>query len=259
MIVLTVLFSVSMPVNAQTILIEIMKLTNLDIIETNWLTDKLINLTYWPAFLLTFEEVGYDTTNFIIELGPLLYIILASALYAIVKSLLTYLLRNSQSKNCLVQRIQKKLNYRGAIIRFFIEGCIELGLIAMICVIRLDYKNWTTWQDSLSTICAFLTLIALFFAPIKLGLVANNLVVTKQEIEAKSINSKAPVDIILTEAESPYAPFFRIYKRKERKQLWYTVLFFYRRFCMILVITILPFNKNTQIISQHVSTVFILC
>ena len=85
MIVLMVLFNVSMPVNAYSILIEIMKITNLDVIDTNWLLDKLINLTYMPTFSLKFEEAGYDTTNFLIELGPLLFFILASLLAVSLK------------------------------------------------------------------------------------------------------------------------------------------------------------------------------
>lgn len=47
MIVLMVLFNVSMPVNAYSILIEIMKITNLDVIDTNWLLDKLINKMFY--------------------------------------------------------------------------------------------------------------------------------------------------------------------------------------------------------------------
>ena len=85
MIVLMVLFNVAMPVNVYSILIEIMKLTNLDVIDTNWLLDKLINLTYLPTFSFRFEEAGYDTTNFLIELGPLLFLILASLIGVLIK------------------------------------------------------------------------------------------------------------------------------------------------------------------------------
>lgn len=145
MIVLTVLFNVSMPVNAYAILIEIMKITNLDVIDTSWLLDKLIELTETPSFNYKFLDAGYEMTTFFIELGPLLFLVLASAAYFAIRAPLSRLYRKSQSKNCCVQRMQKRVNYRGAIIRFLLEGCIELGLIAMICIICLGERNWSSW------------------------------------------------------------------------------------------------------------------
>ena len=99
----------------------------------------------------------------------------------------------------------------------------------------------------MSTVLAMLTLLALFIAPIKLGLVANQFVL------------KVPLNKNEAEVENPYAPFLKDYKRKEKKQLWYAVLFFCRRFCMILVITLLPINRNTQIVAQLWTTLFIMC
>ena len=106
MIVLMVLYSVLMPVNAYDIMIEIMRMTNLDIVETNWLMEMIINLTYLPSFMLQFEEVGYNTTTFLIELGPLFFLIVGSALYVLVKALLQCSVRKSESKNCVVRRIK---------------------------------------------------------------------------------------------------------------------------------------------------------
>ena len=241
MIVLMVLYSVLMPVNAYDIMIEIMRMTNLDIVETNWLMEMIINLTYLPSFMLQFEEVGYNTTTFLIELGPLFFLIVGSALYVLVKALLQCSVRKSESKNCVVRRIKQKSNYRAAIIRFFLEGCIELGLIAMISIVRLGKENWATWQDSLSTICGMFTLLALFFAPIKLGQVAGQYYqVKKPKIAGATTTSQ------VVEAENhPYAPFMKDFKRHEKKSLWYAVIFFYRRFCVLLVIVLLPINRNT--------------
>ena len=77
-----------MPTNAYDILIEIMRMTNGDVIETDWLVKKIINLTYLPSFNMLFDQVGYETTNFLIELGPLLFLIIGSAFYVLAKSLL---------------------------------------------------------------------------------------------------------------------------------------------------------------------------
>ena len=59
--------------------------------------------------------------------------------------------------------------------------------------------------------------------------------------------------------ESPYAAFMKDYRRKDKKSLWYAVIFFVRRFCMLLIIVLLPLNRNTQIMAQLWTTLFMLC
>lgn len=169
MIVLTVLFNLAMPVNAYTILIEIMKITNLDVIDTGEFLDMVISVTETPSFGFKFLEGGYDTTSYFIELGPLFFVIIGAFIYVVLKLLIMCLLRKKQPTNWFIRRVQRRENYRSAIVRFLIEGCVELSLISMMCLLSLGPVNWDRWQDRFSTVCAILTLIALFFAPIKLG------------------------------------------------------------------------------------------
>ena len=49
------------------------------------------------------------------------------------------------------------------------------------------------------------------------------------------------------------------FRRKEKKSLWYAMIFFYRRFCMLIIIVLLPFHRNIQIVAQLWTTLFMLC
>ena len=81
MIVLTVLFAVEMPLNAEEILIAILGFTNLDLIETEWLTSFIFNFEESEPFNDRFSEAGYQTSNFIIELGLIFFIAVAFLIF----------------------------------------------------------------------------------------------------------------------------------------------------------------------------------
>ena len=91
-------------------------------------------------FNLVFQEVGYDTTNFLIELGPLFFIILGSIFFYLALALLRRLIKK-RGDNCVTRRIRKKINYHVIVIRFMLESCIELMIIAMICVLKVSTSN----------------------------------------------------------------------------------------------------------------------
>ena len=88
-------------------------------------------------FNLVFQEVGYDTTNFLIELGPLFFIILGSIFFYLTLALLRRLIKK-RGDNCVTRRIRKKINFHVIAIRFVLESCIELMIIAMICVLKVS-------------------------------------------------------------------------------------------------------------------------
>ena len=138
MIMFTVLFSVNFPLNASKIMIAIMKLTNLDIIDT-----EAILTTMWGFKIETdpispiFEEAGYESSNFIIELGPIFLIICLSMLIFICKRLCTKVTENCR-ENCLTRRLRQRHNLVVIIVRFLIESCIEVGLVALISARMID-------------------------------------------------------------------------------------------------------------------------
>ena len=83
---LTVLFSVKMPVNCYQVMISIMKLTNLDIIPVEDLIQSFFNFQVDTSPLSdVFEEAGYESSNFLMELGALLVIMICSVLLYILR------------------------------------------------------------------------------------------------------------------------------------------------------------------------------
>ena len=116
----------------------------MDIIDVSWLLDKIIWLTELDTFNYTFKEVGYKTTNFIIELGVLFFIIVVFPIVILVRALLRRFVKNKKD-NCLTKRLRKSVNLRAIVLRFLLEGCIELGLVAMICVRSISKESFGTW------------------------------------------------------------------------------------------------------------------
>lgn len=66
-----------------------MKLTNLDIIRTENLLNSIFDFeNETPPYNKAFEEAGYESTNFIIELGPIFIIVCASLLFYLIRMIL---------------------------------------------------------------------------------------------------------------------------------------------------------------------------
>ena len=98
---------------------------------------SIVTLTKFEPFNGTFSEVGYKTTNFFIELGVLFFVILLFPMTLLLRRLLKWLLRN-RGENCFTKWLRKEYNHRNVTVRFLIEGCIELGLVTMICITRVS-------------------------------------------------------------------------------------------------------------------------
>ena len=80
MITLTALFSGNMPQNCKRIMLDIMKITNLDVIDCEEAVKAIFSFRAEPGPLNeNFEEAGYDTSNFLLGLGLLFFIIVTSA------------------------------------------------------------------------------------------------------------------------------------------------------------------------------------
>ena len=168
MIVFTVLFSVDFPLNAYKIMIAIMKLTNLDIIDTeNFLNSVFTFKVEAPSINAIFSEAGYESSNFIIELGPIFIIIFGSLCLYLCQLLLLLATRNCR-ENCLTRRLRKRISVSVIVVRFLIESCIEIGLVALIGIVMVEKQRFDYFQDGLSVVLAFIALICLGLAPIYL-------------------------------------------------------------------------------------------
>ena len=70
--------------------------------------------------------------------------------------------------NICTRKLRIRIGTLGIIIRFLIEACIEMGLVALIALIKLQSDRFSSFQDGLAIVLAVLALISLIFAPIYL-------------------------------------------------------------------------------------------
>ena len=113
-----------------------------------------------------------------------------------------------------------------AIIRFVLEGCMEMGLAAMITTTMLDKSSFAKPSDSFATVAAFVTLFALLCAPIYLS---------------------RKISIFLTGGETQRNKYKQLFSnmKEDKFAMAFNVIFFCRRYFMILLLTLLPNNRNT--------------
>ena len=244
MIMFTVLFSISFPLNCSKIMIAIMKLTNLDVIDTETILNAIWTFKIEAAPIsAVFEEAGYQSSNFIIELGPLFFIISASILFYLAKLLLIYLLRDC-GKNCLTNRIRRRISLSVIVVRFLCESCIEVGLVALISARMFEKERFSFFQDGFAMILAFIAVVCLLITPFYLIHVGKKLLFRPA---------------ILTEDEKKdIQKLFEAYKPNDIKAVRFGAIFFFRRFFMLCVLIMLPSQRNVQIVAQLWSTLYLM-
>ena len=119
-------------------MIAIMKLTNLDVIETESFLDGIFTFkSEFEARNENFEDSGYESSNFIIELGPIFIILVAAALILGCRGCLEFSTRKCPD-NTFTSCVRFKTSGKVIVVRFLIESCIELGLVALIAVIMVS-------------------------------------------------------------------------------------------------------------------------
>ena len=123
--------------------------------------------------------------------------------------------------------------YRIIILRFMLESCIEIGLSAMICLLSIDSKTLSTVDEASSTIFAMISLVILLIAPFYM------LKISKQYLIDMDEHKEVP-----KEEPSPYSRIFEDYK-VNKQAVRYSVLFFTRRYSVLLVMILVPMNKMT--------------
>lgn len=242
-IVITYMFSILMPVNAELLLLSLMKLTNLDIISTEVAINWIFDFPHTDPLNERFNRAGYESSNFFIELGPFFFII--SVFFLIILPLrflmikaLTCLPDSSYIKRKLTRNVQIKMT----VLRFLLEGCIELGISYMLCVLQVKARNFEHFWEGFSTTSAILTLILSLATPVYLFFV-----VQKYHANPESEENK-----------KEFAQLFTHLKPKNKQALLVSVVFLARRMLMVFIITILPKARNVQINIMLVSALLVM-
>jgi hypothetical protein len=85
LIAMTCLFRIRLPANVMSVMIEILKLANFDLLRTGWLIDKIFKFSDTPSFSATFEEASYEGSNFILGIGSMFIAMVYYALFLCVR------------------------------------------------------------------------------------------------------------------------------------------------------------------------------
>ena len=140
-IVLTCLFTrLEIPMSADEVMKMILRLCALDFIQTDKVLEKF-GFRDTDAFDLIpddegnttskWQEVGFDSSNFIQLLGPVYFIIHIFTVFVILKWIAEKMCVRC-GDNFITRRVRSKIDFSGIITRFMLEGAIGMGIPALI-------------------------------------------------------------------------------------------------------------------------------
>lgn len=173
-IVLTDLFNLDVPPNADNFMMMILGLCSLEFIDTSVYLNEMFSFRETEAFqtehlsdgtkIAKYEEAGYETAIFLELLGPLFFIVIAMAIFMIVRKALQKCAMRCND-NFLTKRLKRETDNLVFIVRFLLEGCIDIGLSALIAVVSMNDKSFSSSSEAFSSILALLFILLLVLAP----------------------------------------------------------------------------------------------
>lgn len=168
---LTVLFSVTLPANTQIFMFSMMRLSNFDVYNTEDALHSIFHLSETKPFNAIFDQAGYQTSNFIIESGTLLFLI-AGIFALLVLRLLIILALHKMRGNWFTNRLRRRIDLNVSFVRYMLESCLCLGLVAGISL--LDEQSYTNdkFADKVSMLLAILQLIVLILTTLYIAYAA---------------------------------------------------------------------------------------
>ena len=81
-IVLTVLFNLKTPANSKHVFIKVLRVVNFDLFQTENLYVDVFEET--EPLNQIFDDCGFDTSNYIIAIGPLFFVIIFSMAFRLI-------------------------------------------------------------------------------------------------------------------------------------------------------------------------------
>ena len=231
---LTVLFKLETPLNAEMIMIMILQMCSLEFIPTGDILDYIKEFRETKSFAIElnsegeevskFAEAGYDSSNYWQLLGALFFIVLAFGVFTLCKLLCKRAFKSCKD-NYLTRRLRRPNKYGVVLMRFLLEACLEIGLSAMISVIMMSKETFKDFWEVVAIITAFVSIVVLAVAPYYFKII--------QKRFLKSVESG--VDKKACEHHELFVDY-----RSNRDSLMYPIIFLLRRYEMIFVLTTMP-------------------
>ena len=135
------LANIRFPLNVMMLYGILLPISSLDLIPPEISTDLIFSMSFGTAYSEILEEMGYDSKNFIYNLGTMFYLISFMIIYLILigfNYLVKYAFPRSEvssekSKSSCIDRIKRKLNIDRIVLLnnlflAFFEGFIEILL-----------------------------------------------------------------------------------------------------------------------------------
>ena len=176
-------------------------------------------------------------------LGAVFFVTIFYACILVLRKLAVLAVRKC-GDNWATRRIRRNQNIPVVVTRFLLEGCVEIGMSAMISVIMIEKETFQNGWEVIAILCAFLSLILLLLMPIFFLKIRPTFLEAVREAGGDRSASR-------------YAPLFEEY-RVDKSALLYPVVFFLRRYLMIIILTTMPSVGFAQIFTQMYATVFVI-
>jgi len=132
------LFHIQLPSNALFFFYLVIDISNFEFLPTKMLNDALLKFKQVKeAFSVQFKMVGYESFNFIENLGLVFFILMG----VLIGMLIVYITKYFLAKLCIrIYTFIKRKIFFDAIIRLILEGYLEISLGAIVNAHKLDFS-----------------------------------------------------------------------------------------------------------------------
>jgi len=158
------LLQIQIPANLSMLLKTLMDIANFDFMPSGEIFEAMFNFTPTDPYLENFEQGGFETANFILNLGTLFIAVMILSVLMMIILILTMVKKLCKPFQTCYNKLCELLLWN-VIIRFSIETFLDFVLCA---VVNLYDLQWTTGSDVLvSLISVFIVAYCVLLMIIK--------------------------------------------------------------------------------------------
>ena len=245
LIAMTCLFRIRLPANVSSIMNEILKLANFDLLRTGWIIDKVFRFSETPSFSASFEQADFEGSNFIQGIGPMF---IAMVYYAGFLCVRWVVIEWLYEVPCMKQRIVpwfRSHNIEATSIRFILEGNIDILFWTLISALHVkdSHSLGPKAQDRFSNLFGFAMLMVLAYAPFHA--IYRAIQYHKLKSTPFSQMSDEEREAHVKQVQSMRELFKGV--KLNRPSLLYSLIFIVRRMVMVATLIFLPLDGNFQV------------